>query len=302
MGMLLPFWWAESRRGCGGGLLSATRPSGRQPIVLAGAAAMASTTLRATLIAPRCPIAVGICRGLQARRGVVICERRIQVALRTNRSVLRALPGLIRPIALVGDGRARMGCCRYHYQRQQQGNRAKVFGRHGPAPSLFEAPHALLMMNSERLFLRLQAHADVKELAYQRNSRGPNTAPASVHSTIVPPYQTATNGNESSVQCSAYAIALTPPAMSPATAPARTRLVGAALRTAKIVTAKGTIAMIGIESRHSSHSSPSIIRFQCELGAAPRLIAPNSAIAANGTTIVSGDIPRSAPGRACLVR
>src|SRR5438094_213019 len=34
-----------------------------------------------------------------------------------------------------------------------------------------------------------------------------------------------------------------PPAMSPATAPARTRLVGAALRTAKMVIAKGTTAM-----------------------------------------------------------
>src|SRR5229473_3323685 len=92
-----------------------------------------------------------------------------------------------------------------------------------------------------------------RRVPYQRNSRGPNAAPAKVHSTIVPPYQTATNGNESSVQCSAQAIALTPPAMRPATAPARTRLVGAALRTAKMVTAKGTIAMIGIESRHSSH-------------------------------------------------
>src|SRR5258707_7349301 len=112
------------------------------------------------------------------------------------------------------------------------------------------------MMSSEQLFLRLQGHADVKRqdvFLYQRNSRGPNAAPARVHSTIVPPYQTATNGNESSVQCSAYAIALTPPAMRPATAPARTRLVGAALRTAKMVTAKSTIAMMGIESRHSSH-------------------------------------------------
>src|SRR5882672_12802895 len=109
------------------------------------------------------------------------------------------------------------------------------------------------MMNSEQVVCRLQRHADVKSVIYQRKSRGPNAAPANVHSTIVPPYQTATNGNVSSVQCSAYAIALTPPAMSPATAPARTRLVGAALRTAKMVTAKGTIAMMGIESRHSSH-------------------------------------------------
>src|SRR5881397_3370012 len=38
---------------------------------------------------------------------------------------------------------------------------------------------------------------------HQRNSRGPNNAPARVHSTIVPPYQTAINGSESSVQWSA---------------------------------------------------------------------------------------------------
>ena len=38
---------------------------------------------------------------------------------------------------------------------------------------------------------------------HHRNNRGPNAAPAMVHSTIVPPYQTATNGKESSVQCSA---------------------------------------------------------------------------------------------------
>src|SRR6266705_1744418 len=148
-------------------------------------------------------------------------------------------------------------------------------------------------MSSEQIVRRLQTHADVKladPSLYQRNSRGPNAAPAKVHSTIVPPYQTATNGNESTVQCSAYAIALIPPATRPATAPARTRLVGAALRTAKMVTAKGTMAMIGIESRHSSHSSPRIIRFQCELGASPRLMTPNSVTAANGAAIVSGDI------------
>src|SRR5882672_5142955 len=195
-----------------------------------------------------------------------------------------------------------MGRCRERQQRQQEGNRAKVFCRHSPAPSLLEAPCALLMRSSERIVRRLQAHADVKHGSHQRNSRGPNTAPAKVHSTIVPPYQTATNGNESSVQCSAYAIALMPPATRPATAPARTRFVGAALRTAKMVTAKGTIAMIGIESRHSSHSSPRIILFQCELGAPPRLIRPSSAITANGSAIESGDIPRSAPGRASLVR
>src|SRR5437764_1566530 len=154
-------------------------------------------------------------------------------------------------------------------------------------------------MSSEQIVRRLHAHADVKPAdrsPHQRNSRGPNAAPANVHSTIVPPYQIATNGNESTVQCSAYAIALMPPATRPATAPARTRLVGAALRTAKMVTAKGTMAMIGIESRHSSHSSPRIIPFQCELGASPRLMAPSSATAANGAAIVNGDILCRAPG------
>ena len=50
---------------------------------------------------------------------------------------------------------------------------------------------------------RLQAHAHVKTrhlFRHQRNSRGPNTAPASVQSTIVPPYQSATKG--SSITCS----------------------------------------------------------------------------------------------------
>jgi hypothetical protein len=62
---------------------------------------------------------------------------------------------------------------------------------------------ALLIMSSEQIVWRLQAHADVTRAdsaRHQRNSRGPNAAPAKVHSTIVPPYQTATNGNESSVQ------------------------------------------------------------------------------------------------------
>jgi hypothetical protein len=56
------------------------------------------------------------------------------------------------------------------------------------------------MRSSERIVCRLQAHADVKHVSYQRNSRGPNAAPAKVHSAIVPPYQTATNGSDSTVQ------------------------------------------------------------------------------------------------------
>src|SRR5216684_7336305 len=45
-------------------------------------------------------------------------------------------------------------------------------------------------MSSEQTVWRLQAHADVTPpdtAFYQRNSRGPNAAPAKVHSTIVPP-------------------------------------------------------------------------------------------------------------------
>ncbi len=58
-------------------------------------------------------------------------------------------------------------------------------------------------MSSEQIVCRLQAHVDVKPpdtALNQRNSRDPSIAPANVRSTSVPPYQTATNGNESSVQ------------------------------------------------------------------------------------------------------
>src|SRR6266851_7048857 len=46
------------------------------------------------------------------------------------------------------------------------------------------------MMSSEQIACRLHAHADVTPpdtAFYQRNSRGPNAAPAKVHSTIAPP-------------------------------------------------------------------------------------------------------------------
>lgn len=88
---------------------------------------------------------------------------------------------------------------------------------------------ALPTMSSEPIVPRLQAHADVnashhprhkpsaqycscegtrhnratRYAVHQRSSRGPNAAPARVHSTIVPPYQTEINGSESSVQWSA---------------------------------------------------------------------------------------------------
>ena len=38
---------------------------------------------------------------------------------------------------------------------------------------------------------------------YHLKRRGPSAAPARVHRTIVPPYQTATKGNESALQCKA---------------------------------------------------------------------------------------------------
>lgn len=38
---------------------------------------------------------------------------------------------------------------------------------------------------------------------YQRSSLGPSTAPATVHKTIVPPYQSAMKGSRSSMQCKA---------------------------------------------------------------------------------------------------
>jgi hypothetical protein len=58
-------------------------------------------------------------------------------------------------------------------------------------------------MSSEQIVRRLHTHGDVKtttKARYHRNKRGPNIAPAKVQRAIVPPYQTATNGNESSMQ------------------------------------------------------------------------------------------------------
>jgi hypothetical protein len=72
-----------------------------------------------------------------------------------------------------------------------------------PIPTASVAFAARLHKSAQLAPLSLHAHADVTPSdasLYQRNSRGPNAAPAKVHSTIVPPYQTATNGNESSVQ------------------------------------------------------------------------------------------------------
>jgi hypothetical protein len=67
---------------------------------------------------------------------------------------------------------------------------------------LFEERDCASNGEMEQILWRSQTHADVMSDTsdYQRNSRGPNMAPARVHRTIVPPYQTAMNGNESSVQ------------------------------------------------------------------------------------------------------
>jgi hypothetical protein len=92
-----------------------------------------------------------------------------------------------------------------------------------------------------------------------------------------------------------------PPATRPANAPARRRSVGAAWRTAHIVSAKGTMAMIGIDTRHSSHSSPATIRSQCEAGAEPRLTSASATITRNGRMTSSVPCFGAPPGRDSLV-
>lgn len=51
-------------------------------------------------------------------------------------------------------------------------------------------------------------HCEFRDLAggqsvYQCSNLGPSTAPATVHKTIVPPYQSVMKGNRSSMQCKA---------------------------------------------------------------------------------------------------
>jgi hypothetical protein len=137
---------------------------------------------------------------------------------------------------------------------------------------------------------------------HQRRSRGPSAAPAKVQRTIVPPYQSATKGKESSGQCSAYAAALMPPATRPAEAPVLSRFVGAAIRTADVITAKGTTAMMGMESGHTSQRSPTIIWPQWETGTEIRFTPARAIKAANGTPSKNIRERSSPPGRACLSR
>src|SRR6516225_4586287 len=118
---------------------------------------------------------------------------------------------------------------------------------------------------------------------HQRRSRGPSAAPAKVQRTIVPPYQNATKGKESLGQCSAYAIAPMPPATRPLKAPVLSRFVGAAFRTAQMITAKGTTAMIGMEKRHWSKRSPATRWTQSDAGTKIRLTAARASNATNGS-------------------
>lgn len=76
----------------------------------------------------------------------------------------------------------------------------------------------------------------------------------------------------------------------------RTRFVGAAWRTAQIEIVKGTIAMIGMERRHSSHWSPTIMLSQRERGADPGLMAARATMTKNGKATKKGEILRSPPG------
>src|SRR5258705_13985397 len=80
-----------------------------------------STTLRASLITP-CRTATGIGRGLQRWPCSVVGERRIHVGLRSSPD-RRALPELAPPIALVRNGRARLGRRGDRHERQEKGNR-----------------------------------------------------------------------------------------------------------------------------------------------------------------------------------
>jgi hypothetical protein len=61
--------------------------------------------------------------------------------------------------------------------------------------------HALLIVSSEQTTARLQRSRGRE--GHQRRRRGPSMVPAKVHKRIVPPYQSATKGSESSAQCSA---------------------------------------------------------------------------------------------------
>jgi len=137
---------------------------------------------------------------------LVVRERKIQIALRATVCFVRSA-WLTRPIARALDRRARVAVADIATSGSKSEILRRCFVNMVGSIIVGSASCALLIMSSEQIACRLHAHADVKAAAdtslHQRNSRGPNAAPAKLHSTIVPPYQTATNGNESSVQCSA---------------------------------------------------------------------------------------------------
>ena len=92
------------------------------------------------------------------------------------------------------------------------------------------------------------------------------------------------------------------PAASPTNAPARVRFVGAPCRAAHVISANGTMAISGIDTRHSSHSSPASIALQCDLGESARLRRASRMMAMNGNQRAASETLRSPPGRMALPR
>ncbi|MCR6737281.1 MAG: hypothetical protein NVV83_25690, partial [Afipia sp.] len=154
---------------------------------------------------------------------------------------------------------------------------------------------ALLTVSSEQIARRLHSHADVRANTwpYHRNNRGPNIAPAKVHSASAP-YQTAINGNESSVQEGNKHDATHAARNEAGDGTCPGQILGAALRTAQMVEANGTIAMIGIvekafaiDPRRLLHPNASAARIRWP-------VAASNAITMNGiaTTIDEVFAPR----------
>lgn len=158
------------------------------------------------MVAPNVSILMCFRRNPETRCRSAGCERAVLVV--SCVSMDSGPPRLVRPVALVGDSRALRRPPRRPLRVATPATfvmigflnmiRLHFFGRRARCTP----PNR----SSEHSRGRLHAHADVNVLdrpRYQRNKRGPSIAPAKVQSTIVPPYQTATNGNESSVQWNA---------------------------------------------------------------------------------------------------
>src|SRR5437667_9923892 len=67
-----------------------------------------------------------------------------------------------------------------------------------------------------------------------------------------------------------------------------------------MIAANGTIAMRGIDNRHSSQLSPMIMSSQCELGADARLSAARNMTKPNGNITSATGVLYSPPGCASL--